>query len=74
MTSSPGTAAPAARPAAPAGTQIVGTLPSIGGSVVREDRRRGSEFWNWLTTRSGVAHVWLDGFEQAQIACAGRHG
>jgi subtilisin family serine protease len=61
VTSSPGTAATAARPAAPAGTQMVGNLPSIGGSVVREDRRRGSAFWSWLTTTSGFGHVFLDG-------------
>jgi subtilisin family serine protease len=59
VTSSRGAAA--ARPAAVAGAQTVGALPSIGGSVVREDKRRGSAFWSWLTGASGITRVWLDG-------------
>jgi subtilisin family serine protease len=63
----------AARPAVPAGARTAGDLPSIDGSMVREDRRSGSGFWNWLTGTSGggstgprqlaggVAKVWLDG-------------
>jgi subtilisin family serine protease len=59
MTRAPGMAA--ASPATVAGAQTVGVLPSIGGSVVREDRRHGSAFWSWLTGSPGVGKVWLDG-------------
>ncbi|HSV66150.1 MAG TPA: S8 family serine peptidase [Mycobacteriales bacterium] len=63
--------AAATRPAAPAAT-TVRALPSVHGTAVRQDRRRGADLWRWLTARSragapstalnaGVAKVWLDG-------------
>ncbi|WP_410672828.1 S8 family serine peptidase [Amycolatopsis sp. cmx-4-68] len=57
--------AAAARPAAVAAT-AVRDLPSVHGAALRQDRRRGTEFWTWLTgssatLRPGVGKVWLDG-------------
>jgi subtilisin family serine protease len=68
---------PAPRAVTPTGAvAAVRTLPSINGVAVRQDKRHGSEFWNWLTgapasaaarpgaavsLASGVAKVWLDG-------------
>jgi subtilisin family serine protease len=49
-----------------AGTIAAGTtgtalaLPSIGGVAVRQDKRRGSQLWDWLTRSGGRA--WLDGY------------
>src|SRR2546430_6791374 len=52
----------AAAPAAPAAAaRTVGALPSIRGSVVREDRRQGSAYWSWLKAAGGAGKVWLDG-------------
>ncbi|OLB78038.1 MAG: serine protease [Actinobacteria bacterium 13_2_20CM_2_71_6] len=53
----------AARPMAAAGAATaVRTLPSINATVVRADKRHGSEFWAWLTGASGgFRKVWLDG-------------
>jgi hypothetical protein len=63
-----GQAAAAARTPVPAGAAAtVRALPSVNGAAVRQDKRRGSEFWNWLTgttapgtLKGGVAKVWLD--------------
>jgi len=58
------TAAPGAVPVSPApatGAATTGALPSIHGSVVREDKARGSAFWAWLAGARGVGKVWLDG-------------
>ncbi|MEU4247667.1 S8 family serine peptidase [Amycolatopsis sp. NPDC026612] len=55
-----------ALPAAPA-TTAVRALPSVHGTALRQDKRRGTEFWTWLTAgaapalRAGVGKVWLDG-------------
>ncbi len=59
------TYAAGARPAAAAAT-TVRDLPSVRGAAVRQDRRRGPEFWTWLTAspgtlRPGIGKVWLDG-------------
>ncbi|ADJ44733.1 subtilisin-like serine protease [Amycolatopsis mediterranei S699] len=60
VTSSAGS--PAATPPA---TTAVRDLPSVRGTALRQDRRRGTEFWSWLTAgsalRAGVGKVWLDG-------------
>ncbi len=51
--------------AAPPATTAVRDLPSVRGAALRQDRRRGTEFWSWLTAgsalRAGVGKVWLDG-------------
>ncbi|MGV9363552.1 S8 family serine peptidase [Amycolatopsis sp. NPDC003731] len=51
--------------AAPPATTAVRDLPSVRGAALRQDRRRGTEFWSWLTAgsalRPGVGKVWLDG-------------
>ncbi|QKV79754.1 S8 family serine peptidase [Amycolatopsis sp. Hca4] len=51
--------------AAPPATTAVRDLPSVRGAALRQDRRRGTEFWSWLTAgsalRPGVGRVWLDG-------------
>ncbi|HXM55503.1 MAG TPA: S8 family serine peptidase [Candidatus Dormibacteraeota bacterium] len=57
-----GTAPAAAPPAPAAAARTVGALPSIRGTVVREDRQHGSAFWTWLEAAGGVGMVWLDGF------------
>ncbi|WP_439382780.1 S8 family peptidase [Amycolatopsis lexingtonensis] len=59
------TYAAGARPAAAAAT-AVRDLPSVRGAALRQDRRRGTEFWTWLTAapgtlRPGIGKVWLDG-------------
>jgi hypothetical protein len=59
MTAAPGT--PPASPAASTGAVTAGALPSINGSVVREDKRRGSAFWGWFNGAGGATKVWLDG-------------
>ncbi|WP_410616601.1 S8 family serine peptidase [Amycolatopsis sp. lyj-109] len=55
----------AAPPAAPPATTAVRDLPSVRGAALKQDRRRGTEFWTWLTAgatlRPGVGKVWLDG-------------
>ncbi|WP_410570114.1 S8 family serine peptidase [Amycolatopsis sp. cmx-4-61] len=55
----------AGAPATPPATTAVRDLPSVRGSALRQDRRRGTEFWRWLTAgsalRGGVDRVWLDG-------------
>lgn len=51
--------------ATPPATTAVRDLPSVRGTALRQDRRRGTEFWSWLTAgsalRAGVGKVWLDG-------------
>jgi subtilisin family serine protease len=53
--------------ATPPATTAVRELPSVRGAAVRQDRRRATEFWTWLTAgaspalRAGVDKVWLDG-------------
>ncbi|WP_103341920.1 S8 family serine peptidase [Amycolatopsis sp. CA-126428] len=51
--------------AAPPATTAVRELPSVRGTALRQDRRRGTEFWTWLTAgsalRAGIGRVWLDG-------------
>ncbi|KDN16920.1 S8 family serine peptidase [Amycolatopsis rifamycinica] len=51
--------------ATPPATTAVRELPSVRGTALRQDRRRGPEFWSWLTAgsalRAGVGKVWLDG-------------
>ncbi|MEV7094848.1 S8 family serine peptidase [Amycolatopsis sp. NPDC051045] len=53
--------------ATPPATTAVRELPSVRGAALRQDRRRGTEFWTWLTAgvspalRAGVDKVWLDG-------------
>ncbi len=60
VTSSAGSPAPA-----PPATTAVRELPSVRGTALRQDRRRGTEFWTWLTAgsalRAGIGRVWLDG-------------
>ncbi|MBE8518930.1 S8 family serine peptidase [Amycolatopsis sp. H6(2020)] len=64
VTSSAGSPA-ATPPAPPPATTAVRDLPSVRGTALRQDRRRGTEFWTWLTAgsalRAGVGKVWLDG-------------
>lgn len=49
----------------PPATTAVRDLPSVRGTALRQDRRRGTEFWTWLTAgsalRAGIGKVWLDG-------------
>ncbi|MGW3962394.1 S8 family serine peptidase [Amycolatopsis sp. NPDC005003] len=51
--------------ATPPATTAVRDLPSVRGAALRQDRRRGTEFWTWLTAGSAlrpeVGKVWLDG-------------
>ncbi|OXM65857.1 S8 family serine peptidase [Amycolatopsis vastitatis] len=46
---------------APPATTTVRDLPSVHGTALRQDKRRATEFWTWLTTRAGAGKVWLDG-------------
>ncbi|MEV6879649.1 S8 family serine peptidase [Amycolatopsis sp. NPDC051128] len=49
---------------APPATTTVRALPSVHGTALRQDRRRGTEFWKWLTGPSSSPRaevVWLDG-------------
>jgi subtilisin family serine protease len=64
----PAAVAPAAAPPA---TTAVRDLPSVHGAAVRQDKRRATEFWTWLTgpssQRAGVGKVWLDGLAQPAL-------
>ncbi len=59
-------------PAAPA-TTAVRALPSVHGTALHQDKRRGTEFWTWLTAgaapalRAGVGKVWLDGLAKPAL-------
>ncbi|WP_033260690.1 S8 family serine peptidase [Amycolatopsis vancoresmycina] len=64
--------ASAAAPEPPAATKVR-DLPSVHGTALRQDRRRGPEFWAWLTAgtgsslRAGVDRVWLDGLAEPAL-------
>lgn len=65
--------APAAPAAPPPATTAVRDLPSVHGTALRQDRRRGTEFWTWLTAgaspglRADVGKVWLDGLAEPAL-------
>ncbi|MDQ7803094.1 S8 family serine peptidase [Amycolatopsis sp. A133] len=63
---------PAAAPApTPPAATTVRTLPSVRGAALRQDRRRATEFWSWLTAgaalRAGIDQVWLDGLAEPAL-------
>ncbi|MEV6824462.1 S8 family serine peptidase [Amycolatopsis sp. NPDC051102] len=64
--------AAAAAPQPPAAT-AVRDLPSVHGTALHQDRRRGTEFWTWLTAgtgsslRAGIGQVWLDGLAEPAL-------